>query len=115
MIISKRNTYIFRLFVYLMLFVFSYLAVAKYSDARMRQKALTFCGQMLEGEGLVYLTAGALEAGGTLSASVAANTPLSTVYLTANFPSLVPFDGYSCNIQMSKDRVVAWNLSDLNA
>jgi hypothetical protein len=114
MIISKRNTYLIRLFVYFMLFIISYLVVATFSDTRVRRNASQFCGQLLEGEASAHLSAAAIEAGATVSEPSAAVDPETTARLIAKFHGLAPFDGYACDIQIKNDRAIAWTLSELD-
>jgi hypothetical protein len=114
MTISKRNTHLFRTFVYLMLLIISYLFVANFSDARMKQKASQFCNQAMDVGDVAGLTSAALAAGATMSEAAAASAPESATHFVATFPGLAPFDGYACDVQIKNDRAIASSLSELD-
>ena len=101
--ISKQSTWIFRLAVYSIVLISSYLAVAIVSDIYVRDKAHKFCHAIAEGDTTSSIVATAMSA---------ADGQLTIRHDTADsviieFLGLTPFDGYACSMTTKNDQVVS--------
>jgi hypothetical protein len=107
--ISKQNTWIFRLAIYSIILILSYLGVAVVSDIYVRDKAQKFCHAIAEGDTASFIVASTMSA---------ADGQLTIRHDTADsviieFPGLTPFNGYACSINSKNDAVVSKKFLEL--
>lgn len=111
--ISKQSTWIFRITVYSIVLMSSYLGVAAISDIYVRDKAHKFCHAIAEGDAASSLISIAMQAEVMQpdeSLNIRRNSADSII---VEFAGLTPFDGYTCSMTTKNDRIVSKKFSEL--
>jgi hypothetical protein len=111
--ISKPSTWIFRLAVYSIVLIASYLGVAAVSDMYVRDKAHKFCHAIVEGDSASYLLAIAVRAEVMQADEQLTIRRDSANSVVVEFPGLTPFDGYACSMTTKNDIIQSKTFSEL--
>lgn len=110
--ISKQSTWIFRITVYSIVLMSSYLGVAAISDIYVRDKAHKFCHAIAEGDAASSLISIAMQAE-VMQPEDQLNIRREADSLVVEFAGLTPFDGYTCSMTTKNDRIVSKKFSEL--